>query len=151
MVTLWDVIEHLHDPRGSLVRIAELLAPGGVLIVSVPVMDSLDHRLFGRYWAGYEIPRHLHFFSTRTLTSLFHATGFRVVARHVLHGSDHAFAREMRFFLRGTGFGRPIYEGATRFFGSRLWRWPARPLFWLLDRFRLTTPRAFVCEKEARP
>lgn len=38
---LLDVIEHLDDDRGTLRRIAPLLQPGGILVVSVPALPEL--------------------------------------------------------------------------------------------------------------
>jgi SAM-dependent methyltransferase len=38
---LLDVIEHLDDDRGTLGRIAPLIQPGGILVVSVPALPEL--------------------------------------------------------------------------------------------------------------
>ncbi|MBN2490110.1 MAG: class I SAM-dependent methyltransferase [Planctomycetes bacterium] len=147
LVTLWDVIEHLHDPRGALERIAASLKPGGLLVLSTPVSNSLDARLFGRYWIGYEIPRHLYFFSMETLTALLAATGFKIVETRVLFGSDFALADQLRFTLRGRGAPLAVYGAASVIARSRPWRWALAPIFKLLDLAKLTTPRTVVCVK----
>lgn len=43
-VTLWDVIEHVDDPRKLLKRCKELLKPGGVLLMDTPARDSLFYQ-----------------------------------------------------------------------------------------------------------
>jgi 2-polyprenyl-6-hydroxyphenyl methylase/3-demethylubiquinone-9 3-methyltransferase len=43
-ITLWDVIEHVNDPRGLIVRCAELLRPGGFLLMDTPERNSVFYR-----------------------------------------------------------------------------------------------------------
>lgn len=79
-ITFWHVLEHLPDPRTALVRAGELLAPGGVLAIGVPVYDCREEELLGAGWLGYDVPRHLITFSRARLASLLEELGFRVVA-----------------------------------------------------------------------
>jgi SAM-dependent methyltransferase len=76
-VTLWDVLEHLHDPVASLREIRRILKLDGVLVIRVPNANSWDAALFGRYWAGLEPPRHLYVFTPNTLGALLTANSFR--------------------------------------------------------------------------
>lgn len=76
VVTMWHVLEHLPAPRRVLGEVHRLLNEEGVLIVSCPMADSAERRLFGRYWAGYDVPRHLFTFSRRTLPALLEESGF---------------------------------------------------------------------------
>ncbi len=68
VVTMWHVLEHLPEPVAALERAAELLAPGGRLIVSVPNNDSWQARLGGDDWLHLDIPRHIYHFTPRSLT-----------------------------------------------------------------------------------
>jgi SAM-dependent methyltransferase len=61
-VTLWDVLEHVHEPRATLAEAARLLRPGGALILGLPNPDSLEARLLGPHWVGWDLPRHLNLF-----------------------------------------------------------------------------------------
>jgi 2-polyprenyl-3-methyl-5-hydroxy-6-metoxy-1,4-benzoquinol methylase len=79
VVTMWDVLEHLHDPIASLVEIRRILNTNGVLVVRVPNLDSWNARVFGQYWAGLDAPRHLYVFSEDTLQRLLTKAGFRVL------------------------------------------------------------------------
>ncbi len=67
VITLWDVLEHVHEPRLLLAEIARLLRPGGLLILSLPNPDSLEARLLGRFWIGWDLPRHLNLFRPQLL------------------------------------------------------------------------------------
>ncbi|MBA3531641.1 MAG: class I SAM-dependent methyltransferase [Ardenticatenales bacterium] len=62
VITLWDVLEHIHDPQQTLDEVARLLKPGGLLVFSVPNPDSLEAQGLGCYWAGWDLPRHLNLF-----------------------------------------------------------------------------------------
>jgi len=76
LVTLWDVLEHLYQPLDSLRRVHSLLKPGGVLIVNVPNLDSVESKLLGRHWGHLDIPRHLWHFTPSTLRRMLQAAGF---------------------------------------------------------------------------
>jgi SAM-dependent methyltransferase len=83
-ITLWHVLEHLPEPALVLRRIEELLRPGGWLFVSLPGFDSLQARLFRRFWYGFDdVPRHVHHFSRMSLDRLLTGAGFRIVC-HLL-------------------------------------------------------------------
>jgi SAM-dependent methyltransferase len=73
-IVLADVFEHLDDPAGTLDRCAELLAPGGALIVVTPDPASRTARLAGGRWWGY-LPSHLCLVPRVTLRELISAKG----------------------------------------------------------------------------
>jgi SAM-dependent methyltransferase len=82
VITLWHVLEHLPQPTKNLHRISDLLAPGGWLIISVPRFDSLQARIFRKYWYPFDdVPRHLYHFSLESLERLLLAAGFRMESR----------------------------------------------------------------------
>jgi SAM-dependent methyltransferase len=59
VVAMWHVLEHLHDPWGSLEAAATNLVPGGVLAVAVPNPRSFQFRLMRGRWPHVDAPRHL--------------------------------------------------------------------------------------------
>src|SRR5262249_7927331 len=99
VVTMWGVLEHLHDPAGSLREVHRVLNADGVLVVRVPNLASCDARLFGKYWAGFDSPRHLFVFTPRSLTSLLECNGFRVQNQHSRSGGAVMFQLSLRFWL----------------------------------------------------
>lgn len=78
VITMWHVLEHLPDPRAALDRAADLLRPGGTLIVSVPNNDSLQARLGGDEWLHLDIPRHIYHFNPFSLSRLVERAGLHV-------------------------------------------------------------------------
>jgi SAM-dependent methyltransferase len=53
------VMEHLVDPFLVIDAVARVLRPGGEFLFSTIVRDSPDVALYGRYWAGFDFPRHM--------------------------------------------------------------------------------------------
>jgi SAM-dependent methyltransferase len=78
VVTLWDVIEHTPDPSRVIARVAELIKPGGLLIVNYPDRGTWLARLLGRRWP-FLSSVHLYYFTRRTMTRLLQTGGFEVV------------------------------------------------------------------------
>jgi 2-polyprenyl-3-methyl-5-hydroxy-6-metoxy-1,4-benzoquinol methylase len=68
VIALWHVLEHLPDPWETLAAAAGRLRPGGILVVASPNPDAMQFRLFRRFWAHLDAPRHLHLISPRALT-----------------------------------------------------------------------------------
>jgi SAM-dependent methyltransferase len=79
VVTLWDVLEHLADPRAIVQRIASWLVPGGLLLVQLPDADSLPAKLLGPHWPLL-LREHLSYFNEATITRLLEEAGYRVVS-----------------------------------------------------------------------
>ena len=80
-LTMFHVLEHLHDPRAYLAAAHGLLAPDGRLIVQVPNAASWQARLLGRRWNGMDVPRHLSDFRANDVAKLMERCGFEVLRR----------------------------------------------------------------------
>jgi 2-polyprenyl-3-methyl-5-hydroxy-6-metoxy-1,4-benzoquinol methylase len=80
-VTMFHVLEHLHDPVSYLRSARDLLVPGGRLVVQVPNASCWQFLMFGEHWNGVDVPRHLVNYRERDLESLLDYCGFQVVRR----------------------------------------------------------------------
>ena len=63
VITLWHVLEHVHDLNAYMKTFHSLLKPNGRLIIAVPNHTSYDAGFYKNYWAAYDVPRHLYHFS----------------------------------------------------------------------------------------
>lgn len=95
LVTAFHSLEHMPDPLGALARMMGWLAPGGLAIVEVPNVGSLGARLFGSYWSGFDLPRHLVHFTPTTMGTMVERAG------GVVAGAEHK--SKARYFLRSLG------------------------------------------------
>jgi SAM-dependent methyltransferase len=92
-------LEHVPDPLAFMREVRRVLVPDGVVILWLPNADAVEARLFGRYWMGYDAPRHLSTFTVGTLGSLLSASGFRIEeVRHEAIGLEWAWG--LRLFAR---------------------------------------------------
>lgn len=82
VITLWHVLEHLSDLNKNLVQIKEKLKQEGTLFIAVPNYKSYDSGLYGKVWAGYDVPRHLWHFSRKTIQKATEKHGLRLT--HIL-------------------------------------------------------------------
>ena len=79
VITLWHVLEHVPNLKTYIQEIKKLLNPSGVLIVAVPNYKSFDAKHYKKYWAAYDVPRHLWHFSKISIKQLFEKEGIRLV------------------------------------------------------------------------
>jgi 2-polyprenyl-3-methyl-5-hydroxy-6-metoxy-1,4-benzoquinol methylase len=80
-VTMWHVLEHVHDLNKTIQEVKRVLKPEGKLFVAVPNHQSFDAQHYGTYWAAYDVPRHLHHFSPETMKSLMERHGLKIVVK----------------------------------------------------------------------
>jgi 2-polyprenyl-3-methyl-5-hydroxy-6-metoxy-1,4-benzoquinol methylase len=83
-ITMWHVLEHVHDLHGYFKRFGELLQPSGVLIIAVPNYTSTDANIYAQNWAALDTPRHLYHFSPASMELLAEAHGFRLIAKKAM-------------------------------------------------------------------
>lgn len=78
VITLNHVFEHVPDPLRTLRELKRILKPDGDIIIAVPNARSLAWRLFGRYWAQLDVPRHLSIHSPKTMRLAARKAGLKV-------------------------------------------------------------------------
>ena len=78
-ITMWHVLEHVHDLHGYLEKYHSVLKPGGRLVIAVPNYTSYDAKAYGEFWAAYDVPRHLYHFSPKSMKILGRSKGFTLV------------------------------------------------------------------------
>src|SRR5262245_37143722 len=67
VIVLFDVIEHLPDPRATLALCERYLNPGGIIVITTGDFDSWLARLAGPKWRLMTPPQHLWFFTRRSV------------------------------------------------------------------------------------
>ena len=92
-VSLWHVLEHLDDPDAAIAHAASLLAPGGVLVVGVPNLASVQARIGGARWFHLDLPRHRTHFTPAGLRALLERHGL------VVEREQHALLEHNPFGL----------------------------------------------------
>lgn len=78
VITLWHVLEHVHNLHDYLKTFGELLTSDGTLIIAVPNYTSYDSEHYGKDWAAWDVPRHLWHFSPKSMDVLLNLHGLEV-------------------------------------------------------------------------
>ncbi|HVZ25099.1 MAG TPA: class I SAM-dependent methyltransferase [Sediminibacterium sp.] len=81
VITLWHVLEHVHDLHPYLKKFAEILPAGGYLVIAVPNYTSYDADKYQACWAAYDVPRHLYHFSPAGIAQMLAEYGFSLEKR----------------------------------------------------------------------
>lgn len=79
IITMWHVLEHVHDLQGYIAKLKLLLTENGKLFIAVPNYTSKDAAAYKEQWAAYDVPRHLYHFSPRSMQVLMEKHGLRIL------------------------------------------------------------------------
>ena len=126
-VTLWHVLEHVHDLHPYLDRLRELISTGGALVIAVPNYTSPDARRYGDRWAAYDVPRHLYHFSPVSLERLLASHGIEVTeTRAMPFDGFYVSMLSEKYGAGGTGSG--LVGGVRRGLATAVagWKSPTR-------------------------
>jgi len=120
-VVLADALEHLRAPADTLGRVAGLLAPDGVLMLTMPDAGSRVARVLGRRWWSV-LPTHLQYFTRTSVRRLLSRCGYDVLA---ITTAPKAFT--VRYYVARLGGYSPTVAGllvrvaAAAGVSGRLW------------------------------
>ncbi|HPB25456.1 MAG TPA: methyltransferase domain-containing protein [Bacteroidales bacterium] len=81
VISMWHVMEHVHDVNERAAQLYRLLKYDGIAVIALPNPNSKDAALYKNFWAGYDLPRHLFHFTAKTIEKLFDKHGFRLVEK----------------------------------------------------------------------
>jgi SAM-dependent methyltransferase len=79
IITMHNVLEHVHRPKELLWEINRILKKGGFLVIQVPNTDSLQFAIFKDRWAAVDPPRDIYYFNSRLLKITLEKEDFGVV------------------------------------------------------------------------
>lgn len=78
VITLWHVLEHVHDLHNCIDKFFSLLKSDGCLIIAVPNYTGYDAKKYAEAWAAYDVPRHLYHFSPASMKVLLEKHNFAI-------------------------------------------------------------------------
>ena len=80
VITLWHVLEHVHQLDDLLSTFKRILKKGAYIIIAVPNLDAWDASYYKEYWAAYDVPRHLYHFNPKSMDRLLSQYGFKHIS-----------------------------------------------------------------------
>ncbi|NOS91588.1 MAG: class I SAM-dependent methyltransferase [Cyclobacteriaceae bacterium] len=78
VITMWHVLEHVHELHETVEKIKSVLKENGTIIIAVPNHESPDAKEYQSHWAAYDVPRHLWHFSKTTMQNLMNTHGMKI-------------------------------------------------------------------------
>ena len=139
LITFWDVLEHLAHPVLTIRNAYKLSKPLGTLIISVPNPASLEAKIFKKYWAGWDIPRHNWIFTLDVLKKILQENNWEVTKISYFRGRYWLLAQSIRFLLQERNFPKILIIISTWFIQSLAGRMLFFPIFIVLEKFRLSS------------
>ncbi len=104
-VVMKDSIEHLADPKGTLVEIRRVIKSDGIICVNTPNIDSLVGKILKARWWGVK-QSHLYYFSRKSLHAMLEAAGFKP-----LKTKSHVRVFTLKYWLgRLKGYNASVYK-----------------------------------------
>ncbi len=99
-VTMFQMIEHLDDPKINVNKAYKILRKGGIFVIETPDIDSWDYKIFkDKYWAGWHAPRHWNILRNSFLTELLKEAGFSIVEnKHV--ANPYTWLHSIQYILK---------------------------------------------------
>jgi len=139
-IVLWCVVEHLAQPIQDLRRAHTLLKRGGWLFFSVPNCESLGGKIFGRFWSGWDLPRHLYVFPESILHEILESVGFHNISTRCISTSYDALGHSLDFWSQDWADKYPkLRHYLMQFYRSWIVRSGLFIPLAILERFNLTT------------
>lgn len=117
IITMWHVLEHVHNLNGRLQQIHGILKKDGYLIIAVPNPGSWDAKHYNNEWAAYDVPRHLYHFTPDVLKNLVSNYGFVHIKSKPMPFDSFYVSMLSEKYLNGTG---NILNAAWRGLSSNL-------------------------------
>jgi 2-polyprenyl-3-methyl-5-hydroxy-6-metoxy-1,4-benzoquinol methylase len=124
IITMWHVLEHVYKLDLRIKQIKSLLTPNGILIIAVPNPASWDARHYRKYWAAYDLPRHLYHFEQLRFIEMITRFGFgHIKTKPMYFDSVYISLLSEKYktgksnFIKGIYFG--IISNLSAFFSDR--------------------------------
>jgi SAM-dependent methyltransferase len=148
VITMWNVLEHLENPISDLKRAHHLLSNNGLLVFAIPSVESWAAKIFGRFWVGWDLPRHLYLFPLPELRPLLGKLGFQIVAVRCISGSYSTLRDSLEFWMRSWA---PAHQKTAHLllnvYRSIFVRIALGLPLWLLDRMKKSSVITVIAKK----
>jgi 2-polyprenyl-3-methyl-5-hydroxy-6-metoxy-1,4-benzoquinol methylase len=79
IITMWHVLEHVPNLEFQIKELKRLLKPNGTILIAVPNFNSFDANYYGKFWAAFDVPRHLWHFSKTAVDKLFSKENLQLI------------------------------------------------------------------------
>lgn len=147
VVTLWDVLEHTQEPQKIVKEIFRILKPDGFLFLSLPNSNAFERFVFGKFWLGWDVPRHYVTFNNHNVKSVLKNAGFSKVKVDSFFGRHGVFMISLGFWLDDVRMNKNIKKCIFYIMNSVIFRLITLPIFKLLELINRSTIMSVIAQK----
>lgn len=79
VITMWHVLEHVSLLNDRVLQLHGLLKDEGYAFIALPNPNSFDAKKYEKYWAAFDVPRHLYHFTLESFQNLMEKHGFDLI------------------------------------------------------------------------
>ena len=121
VVSLWHVLEHIHQLDVNMEQFSKLLKKDGKLIIAVPNHHSYDAKHYKQFWAAYDVPRHIWHFAPEQMEAFGKKHGFKLMGLHTMpFDSFYVSMLSEKYKKASLAILKGILHGTISWFGSLL-------------------------------
>lgn len=136
VVRMSFVLEHLPNPKETLMEVKRILQPHGRVYISIQNARSLNFWLFKGEWFSLDVPRHLFSFSPKTIERLMSSVNLEIKNTRYSSGT-RTFLVSLQYWLNARFRKGKKTKDNPIILTNRLMRALSRPPCWVIDRLRL--------------
>ncbi len=118
VVTAFQVIEHLKNPKDFFKEVHRILKPGGIFMVATPNADGYLKKILGKYLPTFKHREHILFFSARPMLMALHDSKFvsvKILKDEVRFYPFSHFLGGLKYYLRNSNLNSLIENSSSVF------------------------------------
>ena len=108
IVTCFDVLEHIENPEDTFQKISRYLNDEGILLISVPNLDSIGRKWKKNNWFGYRDKTHISLFSEKKWLEMLKKNKFEILDKFYDGLWDSPYFKSVPNFLQHLFFKIPF-------------------------------------------
>lgn len=143
-VILDNLLEHVPDPVVFMEKVWVVLKPSGYVFGTTPNFDSIDRFVFGKYWGGFHMPRHLFLFSNQNLEMFLKRMDFGDIKFPITSNAGDWAVSFQNFFRRSRAKQGKYERGLYFPFVGLVFA----PVAFISSFFKLNGVLDFICRKK---
>lgn len=103
-ITMWHVLEHVPRLNDRVKQLKSKLSKEGIVVIAVPNHESPDAMYYKKFWAAYDVPRHLYHFDKQSIKALFAKHNLELIESRPMHFDAFYVSMLSEKFLGSKGF-----------------------------------------------
>lgn len=112
VISMWHVLEHVSNLSERMKQLSAIVKDDGIVVIALPNRNSYDALYYEKFWAAYDVPRHLYHFTPENVELLFSRYGFKLLSKIPMKFDSYYVSMLSEKYKTGkSGFLKGLYRG----------------------------------------